>query len=565
VTSVPIDHPVLTITEAYSAFGSHLSDLSSPSPDTVPGLSFTRVRDVDVRSSQPGGSRALRAAIAGLYEHLTPDDILVTSGASEALAALAAALADRSAIYALANGMYPSFTQVAELAGVPLATLESAAQATAVLVTNPTVPDGQRVDLRAALSHAHALGAVLIADEVYRCIPLDGGGSPPAAADLDPLAVSVGDVSKSLGLGGLRIGWIATRNRAVREASARWLRVLTGGPSALSEVAATEALTRFEQHVAQITARARLNAQAVYTELDAAGWSYRPAQLGLTVLAYPPAAPSHEQLEDLPSAGFFLLASESFGLTGGFRVGLLTQPPTLRTALRILAPGHDRGSSAVVLLTRVPRAGFGKTRLAAALGTQAAYSLASAFMLDSLALIQSRAWRRVVAVTPASALPDVRAVVDSETALVPQDDGDLGDRIVCALDHALRRAERAVLIGSDTPDLTPETIQRAFDALDEADVVLGPAVDGGFYLIGVRCTHPDMFRGVEWSTAAVYERTYTNLTALGLRVTAIEAWEDVDDVASLASLAHRLETPRARGRAPATRAALAALAEATVA
>jgi uncharacterized protein len=562
--SAAVLHPSTSLTEAYAAaFRGGMFDLSSPSPDNPPPVSYAP-DGVDVRFSRPGGSLPLRRAIAHLYEQLGPDDVVVTNGASEALAALAAALAESRRPFAVARGMYPSFTEVAALAGVPLVPIDEATDAAALLITNPTVPDGRRVDLELMLSRARAIGAVPIVDEVYRHIALDGGAPPMAAADLDQRAVSIGDLSKSLGLGGLRIGWLATRNRAVRDAAARWLRVFTGGPSVLSEPAACQALDGFTQHVAQSTERAQQNAIAMYAALRSAGWQFAPAELGLTVCAYPPTPPTATQFGLLADAGLFLLGSEAFGLPGGFRVGLLTPPAVLIQALRILAPArHDRGA-AIVVLTRVPRVGFGKSRLAATMGAPAAFSLASAFMRDTLGLLSSRPWQRVVAVTPAHAMAEVRALVDPATAVVAQAEGELGTRIVAALDQALCRAERAVLIGSDTPDLAPQTIERALAALHVADVVIGPATDGGFYLIGMRRTYPQMFAGVEWSTSTVCTRTVANLEALGLRVAVIETWHDVDDAASLAALSRRLEASQSHDLARATRAVLAGLAGAAV-
>lgn len=134
-------------------------------------------------------------------------------------------------------------------------------------------------------------------------------------------------------------------------------------------------------------------------------------------------------------------------------------------------------------------------------------------------------------------------------------------RIRAGLAAGLERAARVVLIGTDTPDLPRAYLERAFAALDKADVVIGPACDGGFALIGVRgaeYVEASMFDGVEWSTPAVFRQTTANLEGRGWRVAVLGEWEDVDDLESLRRLAGRLEGAAAEV-APRTRGALRAL------
>ena len=548
------------VVETYATqFTPAMLDLSCPSPGAASAPSVD-LGGSDLEFPVPGGSGELRACIAGLYEHLQPDDILVTNGASEALAALAAGLGGSARRFAVAPEVYPSLTEVARLAGTELAVRSDLDGASALVVTNPTIPDGRRVDVRAVIDRAVAAGVTPIVDEVYRHITLDGD-PVAAAADMHPFAVSIGDLSKPLGLGGLRIGWIATRNAEVREAAMRWLRVFTGGPSTLSDAAARVAIDTFEAQVATHSARARRNAFAIYAELRSAGWRFESAELGLTVCAYPPYSVSEAALSRLRDSGFFLFPADSLGRPGGFRIGLLTPSRQLRAALRLLARLASDASDALIVLTRVPRPGVGKSRLAALLGVERTFRVASAFAEDTLRLAASGSgWRQLVAYTPNDAEEEAAALADG-IEIVPQAAGDLGVRIASALDVALRDSSRAVLIGSDTPDLPPEVIERAFAALNDADAVIGPAEDGGFYLVGVRATHLDMFTGVEWSTETVFERTESNLRRLGWRVAVLDAWEDVDDLASLVALARRLDAAEAAGRAPATRSAIAEIGE----
>ena len=526
------------VVEAYARrYRPGMIDLSAPSPTPSPvHLTSAVLASVDLAFSTPGGSLALREAVARRYETLTAADVLITSGGSEALAALAASVSGPGRRIALSDGTYTSFVEVARVAGAHLiqdvvgqeGPWPRASRVHAMLATNPSVPDGRRIDVPRLLDRARRAGAIAIVDEVYRSIALEGE-APVAAADLDGTAVSVGDLTKPLGLGGLRIGWIATRNTEVGAAAARWLGLLTGGPSALSEVAALHALGSFDTRVETHASDARANAPGVYAVLREAGWTFEEPQLGLTLWATPPWPLGQREIDALDAHGMFLVRGETLGRSGGVRIGLLTRVDHLRTALEVIAAARPR--DVVTVLMRVPRPGFGKSRLAASIGLAEAHLIARALVEDTTRLASEGPWRTLAAFTPAHDVTEARALLPG-TDLVPQVEGDLGARILGALNEALRDADRAVLIGSDTPDLPTAMIEQALAALDQSDLVLGPARDGGFVLIGLRETHHALFDGVVWSTSTVCERIVNNAGALGWRVTIVDEWEDVDDLAS---------------------------------
>ena len=127
--------------------------------------------------------------------------------------------------------------------------------------------------------------------------------------------------------------------------------------------------------------------------------------------------------------------------------------------------------------------------------------------------------------------------------LLPQSDGELGERMAQALLalHA-RAGARALLVGSDAPDLPLPLIVAAFTALASAEVVTIPAADGGYVLIGERGHHPPLFHGVPWSTAAVLSRTRAICAAQQLHYVEIGSWDDVDDAAALLRLCQRAPT-----------------------
>lgn len=113
-----------------------------------------------------------------------------------------------------------------------------------------------------------------------------------------------------------------------------------------------------------------------------------------------------------------------------------------------------------------------------------------------------------------------------------QGPGDLGDRLSRAVDEAradaAEPAERIVIIGTDCPDLAGEIVTRAFAELERHDVVLGPATDGGYYLIGLRVRAPELFTGIDWGSSRVCAQTVRHAQTAGLTIGLLEELQDVD-------------------------------------
>lgn len=121
--------------------------------------------------------------------------------------------------------------------------------------------------------------------------------------------------------------------------------------------------------------------------------------------------------------------------------------------------------------------------------------------------------------------------------LLPQGDGDLGVRMERALRSLLAGGcDAAALIGSDTPDLPIALVEAAFAALRQADVVVAPAADGGYVLVGERRQVPELFRDVPWSTAGVLAATRQRAAEAAVDFREVGGWEDVDDLPSLRRL-----------------------------
>lgn len=196
----------------------------------------------------------------------------------------------------------------------------------------------------------------------------------------------------------------------------------------------------------------------------------------------------------------------------------------------------------VAILTRAPASG-GKTRLFSAIGRPVDPALLEALLLDTLDGATVEGASTVIAVDPPEGCGEIRRIVRPAVQVFAQPDGTLGERMRDVMASLFDSGARAVaLVGSDLPRLQPDTLVRAFDLLD-ADpecVVIGPATDGGYYLIASTRV-PDVFGGVSWGSGRVFDETLAAARRAGLRVRLLDALSDVDDAADLQQL---LETPR---------------------
>ena len=196
------------------------------------------------------------------------------------------------------------------------------------------------------------------------------------------------------------------------------------------------------------------------------------------------------------------------------------------------APGVDPSGRRLLVFGRLPEPGRVKTRLTPHLTPAASAALYEAFLDDAMGLaprgVPVELW-----------VADRPGAVDRLEARYPvarvrlQPDGSLGDRLAAAFACAFREGtERAVAIGSDHPTLPGDTVPRAFRALTNSDLVLGPTRDGGYYAIGLcRVVWPAaeaLFADAPWSQPALCDWTRARAVELGLRVAELPNWYDVD-------------------------------------
>jgi hypothetical protein len=167
----------------------------------------------------------------------------------------------------------------------------------------------------------------------------------------------------------------------------------------------------------------------------------------------------------------------------------------------------------VIVFGRAARAGRVKTRLIPLLGEQGA------------ARLHARLLRRALRTARRARL----GAVELWTAGRRQRGADLGERMLHAFAHSLRRSDRVILIGSDCPVLRPRDLRQAARWLaGGADAVFAPAEDGGYALVALRRVSPRLFRGVEWGGAQVMAQTRARLAALGWRWRELPLVWDVD-------------------------------------
>ncbi len=213
---------------------------------------------------------------------------------------------------------------------------------------------------------------------------------------------------------------------------------------------------------------------------------------------------------------------------------------------------------ALVLMAKAPVEGTVKTRLIGHFTAAEVTELYLNFLRDTFRLMEELQAERedlalVLCYAPEGAEEAFEEVEREGCLMMAQRGGDLGERITACLDDLFGQGyERVVVIGADAPALPVEYLIDAFDCLTgERSVVVGPSLDGGYYLIGMCCPHPELFREMPWSSGEVLETTRARIAAAGLELTELDEFVDVDTPADLELLAEVLtEHP---GLAPKTR------------
>jgi rSAM/selenodomain-associated transferase 1 len=189
------------------------------------------------------------------------------------------------------------------------------------------------------------------------------------------------------------------------------------------------------------------------------------------------------------------------------------------------------------LILKAPRVGEVKTRLARSMGAERATRIYRALVEHQLAQIPA-SWRTVIHFAPSDAEAEMHSWLGEKFPLnrpvfVPQPNGDLGSRLISAMDHGFASgADFVFFLGGDCPGLTCSYLEEAEDTLVETDMVIASARDGGYVLLGLRKPMASIFEGISWSSETVFATTLRLASAAGLSFRCLPPLEDVDDLES---------------------------------
>jgi uncharacterized protein len=191
----------------------------------------------------------------------------------------------------------------------------------------------------------------------------------------------------------------------------------------------------------------------------------------------------------------------------------------------------------ICMMLKSPDVGEAKTRLARGVDAAQARAIYRALVEHQAAEIPP-GWRVTVCFAPAHAGEEMKIWLAPQlpegTRFVPQCDGDLGRRIATAVRaEDAYGSERVYLIGGDCPGLTRDYLYEADRALSDNDVVIGPAADGGYVLLGLKCSHEALFRDIAWSTPFVLDQTIAAARGQTLSVRLLRPLVDIDDATTL--------------------------------
>jgi len=189
-----------------------------------------------------------------------------------------------------------------------------------------------------------------------------------------------------------------------------------------------------------------------------------------------------------------------------------------------------------IVFAKYPEPGRVKTRLIGALTAEQAADVHRRLLRATLQCLDGIAGLAVVlAVSPDEA--DFAEFAGTPIATWPQGGGDLGSRLALAVERAFGMgSQRVLLVGSDCPQMSPEDAVTALDLLHRHDVVMGPAMDGGYYLLGLCRPVTELFASIDWSSPRVSVQTQARASEAGLSLAMLQTRRDVDEVGDIMAI-----------------------------
>ncbi|MGB3208332.1 MAG: TIGR04282 family arsenosugar biosynthesis glycosyltransferase [Crinalium sp.] len=192
----------------------------------------------------------------------------------------------------------------------------------------------------------------------------------------------------------------------------------------------------------------------------------------------------------------------------------------------------EAATESLIIFTRYPEPGKTKTRLIPAIGAEGAANIGGKMTEHTLNQVKELQSLREVAVAVYFAGGNTQLMqqwLGANLRYQCQGEGDLGSRMALAFAKAFEEGSKSVvIIGTDCPSLKPKLMEDAFQELTQHDLVLGPAQDGGYYLIGLRRFIPELFTGINWGTSSVLQQTVTIGKQLDLALAYLPTLADVD-------------------------------------
>jgi rSAM/selenodomain-associated transferase 1 len=185
----------------------------------------------------------------------------------------------------------------------------------------------------------------------------------------------------------------------------------------------------------------------------------------------------------------------------------------------------------IFIMVKYPRAGKVKARLAQSIGEEAACGLYQAFIQDTVATVESLNVPFHIAVHPPECQEKLAEWLGLSYRYFPQRGENLGDRLHNGFNTMFsHKYQQVIALASDSPDIPDEILQSAVSSLQKKGAVIGPAQDGGYYLIGFTLDHfiPEVFHGMSWSTEAVFLETLARIELHTENVHVLPKWQDID-------------------------------------
>lgn len=202
----------------------------------------------------------------------------------------------------------------------------------------------------------------------------------------------------------------------------------------------------------------------------------------------------------------------------------------------------------LIIFVKYPEAGSVKTRLAQSIGEERAASLYRLFVELLLKRISDTSFERLIFYSPAEKRGKLSGWLGGGLRLFPQRGDNLGQRLSNAFQFAFREgARKVVIVGTDIPLLDKEVILTAFQRLEDSQCVIGPSLDGGYYLLGLSHFDAKIFQNINWGTDKVLNETLQAVKHLGLAYSLLAECFDVDDIEDLVRLKLSLRSHRKAG------------------